>query len=285
MSVLTAANLKKIGCSEWVHPSTGEVRIYINDLPELYGLRTSHYKTGNISSATLDGNTISNSEAGRILSRLRGAKLWLGADGQLMKKGLDDADCRAIVAALTTKIEAALAAEVPAEEPAASVEFLTVEGIRQFEVDAAGFTDVVELARHIAPVFDAQYAGVQMTTGGGLLRSEAACAIDATIERVCDEAGYPNVVDAYSLAVQMLARRGLPVFGQQEEPGFVRDAVAAAGVDAYTQNEYKHRRARAANPDKFGASVAKDAAAQVQVMHDRFPVLRALDAYLTTNGR
>lgn len=46
-------------------------RIYIKDLIETVGgLQTETYKSGFISSATLNGETISNSEAGRIFSRI-----------------------------------------------------------------------------------------------------------------------------------------------------------------------------------------------------------------------
>ena len=51
-------------------------RIYFNNLAELYGVQTTRYNTGNISSATLDGERISNSQAGRICGRLALAKVW-----------------------------------------------------------------------------------------------------------------------------------------------------------------------------------------------------------------
>lgn len=55
----------------------GMSRIYFN--ASLIGLDISRYKTGNISSATLNGDSISNSEAGRIEM----IKIWFDAkDGQ-----------------------------------------------------------------------------------------------------------------------------------------------------------------------------------------------------------
>lgn len=47
-------------------------RLYFNNLPELYGLEISRYKTNNISSATMDGDDISNSAAQRHLMVLSG---------------------------------------------------------------------------------------------------------------------------------------------------------------------------------------------------------------------
>lgn len=38
-------------------------RVYFNALEELFGLTISRYSSGNISSATLDGDSISNSDA------------------------------------------------------------------------------------------------------------------------------------------------------------------------------------------------------------------------------
>ncbi len=45
-------------------------RVYFNNVPALIGLSYSTYKTGNISSASLAGQSISNSECGRILASI-----------------------------------------------------------------------------------------------------------------------------------------------------------------------------------------------------------------------
>ncbi len=65
--------LKKLG-REW--QGGDKHRIYFNDLAGLYGLETSHYNSGNISEATLDGGRISNSQAREIASDLSMAKIW-----------------------------------------------------------------------------------------------------------------------------------------------------------------------------------------------------------------
>lgn len=65
--------LKQIGGSEWM--KNGMHRVYFNDLPALYGLSCEHYGTGNISSAKLNGEGISNSHARKLISALSG-KFW-----------------------------------------------------------------------------------------------------------------------------------------------------------------------------------------------------------------
>lgn len=211
--MISPENLKKVGCTEWVHPGTGEVRIYVNDLAGLYGLRTSHYNTGNISSATLNGEKISNSEAKRILHHMSSAKLWIGGDGRIMHKGLSEQECVIILAALREQIKTALAEEAaegqqPAQDAAPlTPPAFTAETIRQWEVDAQRFATAYELAGHIEPTFRAQYAGVKMTSHGGLLRSPEALAVDAEIDRICLFAGYPGRdMNSYELAVQIMDR-------------------------------------------------------------------------------
>ena len=51
-------------------------RVYFNNGQELLGLTYTQYKTGNISSAQMGGEQISNSEARRILGGLRDGKLY-----------------------------------------------------------------------------------------------------------------------------------------------------------------------------------------------------------------
>jgi len=81
---------KKIG-SEW---QKGQMhRIYFNNLCLLYGLRCEAYKTGNIASAELNGERISNSEARRIQDRFSWSKVWYDMnDGRLYCKDVNDED-------------------------------------------------------------------------------------------------------------------------------------------------------------------------------------------------
>jgi len=65
--------IKQIG-KEWIKEDMH--RIYINNLDQIYGLETTSYKTGNISSATLNGEKISNSRARQLSTDLSCAKIW-----------------------------------------------------------------------------------------------------------------------------------------------------------------------------------------------------------------
>lgn len=86
------------GGKEW-RSESGAHRIYFNDLAGLYGLETSRYKTGNISSASLRGSGISNSQARKIESAFFGAKVWYDVGTKTFgSKGIDGADRDVIVA-------------------------------------------------------------------------------------------------------------------------------------------------------------------------------------------
>lgn len=74
---------------KWTHPGNNEVRYYVNNLTEIVGLEYGRYNTGNISSATLAGDVISNSEAGRILGMLEYGKVWVHSDGTLGYKAIN----------------------------------------------------------------------------------------------------------------------------------------------------------------------------------------------------
>ena len=66
--------------------ATGAVRVYFNDLADLFGLGLSFYGTGNINSASLDGLEISNSYAKKILADLGALKVWVNEDGTISVK-------------------------------------------------------------------------------------------------------------------------------------------------------------------------------------------------------
>jgi|GEM_PF-2872116 len=78
--------LTKIG-NRW--QKNGMDRIYFNDLATWFGLELSYYKTGNICSATLDGERISNNSARHYLSKLNG-KIWFDlTTGRFESKNID----------------------------------------------------------------------------------------------------------------------------------------------------------------------------------------------------
>ena len=106
---MTRDALKKLG-SEW--GKSGKHRVYFNDLPELYGLDVRYYNTGNVSSATLDGEAISNSEAKRLLNRLTGKFYFDFADGRFHSFDLDDEIAGELVGAIKSRLAQAPAPEI-----------------------------------------------------------------------------------------------------------------------------------------------------------------------------
>ena len=85
---LTPEALEAIGGNRW---QKGDLdRVYFNDLADLYGLDYTTYKTGNIMSASLGGEKISNSKASKILSSLNFGKLWYDCHtNEFHHRGLD----------------------------------------------------------------------------------------------------------------------------------------------------------------------------------------------------
>jgi hypothetical protein len=84
------ACLEKIGGSAWATPDRSKRRVYFNAdvMAKSIGLEAEFYKTGNVSSAKLKGDDISNSRATKMLSRIDGTKLWFDADdGKFHFKG------------------------------------------------------------------------------------------------------------------------------------------------------------------------------------------------------
>jgi hypothetical protein len=101
---LTAGALEAVGGSRW--QKNGMDRVYFNDLARWYGLEVELYNSGNVRSARLRGEPISNSEARRIMSRFLNAKLWWDVQsGRWEARGLDDADRDYIVSAILAEVE------------------------------------------------------------------------------------------------------------------------------------------------------------------------------------
>lgn len=93
----TAEQIEAIGGRRWAK-TDGTLRVYINEdvWAALIGLRVERYRTGNISSAHLRGERISNSRAGRALTTTKvywqDGKIWITKDAELA------ADIRAAIA-------------------------------------------------------------------------------------------------------------------------------------------------------------------------------------------
>ena len=95
--------LVEVGGSEWQRG--GKHRVYFNNLHEWYGLKLSFYNTGNLSSATLDGDHMSNTQASRLYGRLCAGRVWWdAADGKFYGR-IDDELFRPIVKAIKKEIE------------------------------------------------------------------------------------------------------------------------------------------------------------------------------------
>lgn len=72
----TVEQLKQVGGREWAAPN-GSIRLYFNNLPELFGFELTYYGTGNLCTAKLDGAAISNSQAKKYLADLATMKAWV----------------------------------------------------------------------------------------------------------------------------------------------------------------------------------------------------------------
>jgi hypothetical protein len=100
----TAEILVKIGGKEWTKGSMH--RVYMNGLATWFGLETTRYNTGNVSSATLDGEPISNSQAKRIGDHLMDAKFYYDVNGKnFTATGLTQDEFDKIVAAIRQRMQ------------------------------------------------------------------------------------------------------------------------------------------------------------------------------------
>lgn len=81
-----AAYPRIAGIRAWV-PNRGAPRYYINNWPDLAGWNVAHYKTGNISSAVVRGERISNTQARARLD----ARAWI-EEGRLLTQRMEEED-------------------------------------------------------------------------------------------------------------------------------------------------------------------------------------------------
>jgi hypothetical protein len=103
MKTYTQEQLVAAGGKLW--EKKGIRRIYFNGLADRVGLSVTRYGTGNVSSASLNGEGISNSKARAILIALEFGKVWYDLNTDKFEtKGLDEWT-EAIVASIITDIE------------------------------------------------------------------------------------------------------------------------------------------------------------------------------------
>ena len=104
MKTPTTEILKALGAKEW--KTETHHRFYFNDLAGLYGLKVTRYNTGNISSATLDGESISNSAARRIKTELDFGKIWFDVPtGKFGSKEIGSSKVSAIISEIENRAE------------------------------------------------------------------------------------------------------------------------------------------------------------------------------------
>lgn len=99
----TIEQLTQAGGTRWT--KNGMDRFYFNNISELFGLSVSTYKTGNISSATLNGEPISNSKATAMKAHFDHAKLWFDtADNLFHGRDFADGELKSAVAVIKSKM-------------------------------------------------------------------------------------------------------------------------------------------------------------------------------------
>lgn len=95
--------LKAIGGKEWEKGTMH--RMYFNNLAELSGLECEFYGTGNVASATLDGEHISNGSASKMLGRLGFGKFWIDlTTGAYCSKDLTERDVERITDGINARV-------------------------------------------------------------------------------------------------------------------------------------------------------------------------------------
>jgi hypothetical protein len=101
--MITQQSLIALGGKLWERD--GKRRVYFSPLAEFIGLEVNRYNTGNVSSATLNGERISNSQATRMLWAVAGKFWWDAADEKFHWKDIDNGYGRQIMLAIISKIE------------------------------------------------------------------------------------------------------------------------------------------------------------------------------------
>lgn len=103
--------LVAVGGKAWTSKDGTKHRVYFNALDRWYGLQYTTYNTGNVASATLDGQHLSNSDARRILVATQCGKLWYDLDRQTWaSRDLDSHYDPNIAQVIVERIEAKVAA-------------------------------------------------------------------------------------------------------------------------------------------------------------------------------
>lgn len=98
----TTYNVAKIIAAGKLWENGSMRRVYFNNLREIYGLDASFYGTGSVSSATINGEKISNTQARKIGTDLDFGKLWFDLNtNEFSSKGLSDSAVSVLIANIT----------------------------------------------------------------------------------------------------------------------------------------------------------------------------------------
>ena len=108
--IVNVTNLIKIGGKLW--EKAGMSRVYFEVTPDMVGLTVDRYKSGSVSSATLDGNDLSNTKAADLLGALGTTKAFVDvASGVLVVQAPQSARvmsrfeiAKRVTAAITVRI-------------------------------------------------------------------------------------------------------------------------------------------------------------------------------------
>jgi|GEM_PF-3809776 len=146
MNVHTA---KQIGGKVWQYEQLH--RVYFSNLDSWYGFELTHYKTGNLQTARLDGELISNCKAKKVLATLAKIKIWLDVPtGKLWVDFQYDSVESEMAASKTLTAIKAAAAKV---RDAASPEVTAVPEKPKFKLAGLRVRDGQVVGRDGAPVF------------------------------------------------------------------------------------------------------------------------------------
>jgi hypothetical protein len=101
----TVEALTAVGGKLWERDD--KKRVYFNDLAEYVGLEVNRYHTGNVSSAKLHGDRISNSQASRMLWAISGKLWWDAADERFHWQDINEAYATQIILEIEDRLKGA----------------------------------------------------------------------------------------------------------------------------------------------------------------------------------
>lgn len=124
----------------------------------------------------------------------------IAADYQLWVEFVDTGAAMTEAEFDALSIDRKVALQVEAFGPEIEMSKITVDDIRRLESEVGQFELCRKFATHVRKSLEPAYEGIELTSHGGLFRSDAAYAVDEALASVYRAAGYP-VDHYYDLAV------------------------------------------------------------------------------------